>query len=237
MNERPRHSVSGVRDARAPGRGAFTLLELLVAVAILGVLIVIFGGIFAQVQRVLNRSNDVIRIDRTAASLDKVIRRDISAISKGGFLKITNGEQIAFTAVGSHESRTDPTLTGNSAIIDYGLLGDSNLLWRRLCVLTPGVPNEFYPLDYGQDGDPYSERRRGTLRGGHYDGLLGDAADAKDNNDDYVYIPEAAIQLPPAGSEHWADYLASNCTDFKVFCGTGQPGRRRVRPARGRPPT
>ncbi len=185
--------------------------------AILGALIVIFGGIFSQVQRVLGRANDLIRIDRTAASLEKVIRRDISAISKGGFLKITNGEQIAFTAVGSHESMTDPELTGNSAIIDYGLLGDSSLLWRRLCVLTPGEPNEFYPSDYGQTGDPYSDRRRGTLRGGHYDGLLGDAAQAEDDNNDYVYIPEAAIQMPPAGSEHWADYLGANCTDFKVF--------------------
>lgn len=193
----------------------------MVAVSILAILIVIFGGILSQVQRVISLSNEAIRIDRTVAALHKLIRRDVSSINKGGFLKITGGNQIAFTVMGSFETRTQPVLTGNAAIIDYGRLAGSGVLWRRLCVLTPGEPNEFYPGDYGEDGDPYSMARRDTLKGEHYDALLDNAVEAKDDNDDYVYATEAAIKLPPRVTEHWADYVTGDCTEFKVFWWNG----------------
>lgn len=204
---RHRHSISAIRSARAPGRGAFTLIEMMVAVSILAILIVIFGGILSQIQRAINRSNDAIRIDRTVAALDKLIRRDVSSMNKGGFLKITEGRKIAFTVVGSFESRIeladpkDPAKNrANAAIIDYGRLDDTpaNVLWRRVHLLKPELTSD--------TGDM----------------LKASLAESTTTVEPSEYTDPAEISLPPTSAEDWADYVAGNCTDFKVFWWNGE---------------
>lgn len=204
MNVRLRYSVSAVWRARATGRGAFTLMELLVAVAILAALILIFGGIFSQVQQVVGKSNEAIQIDRTAVAIEKVIRQDISSISKTGFLQITAGEQIAFTALGGFESRTeppdpaDPAMNkANAALIDYGLLGSNNVLWRRAHLLKPEI---------GSDTGDLLKASLGEV-----------ATDAWRTANQSVYTDNANITLPPRTAQDWASHLAGNSTDFKVF--------------------
>ena len=163
----------------------------MVAVSILAILIVIFGGILSQVQRVISLSNEAIRIDRTVAALDKLIRRDVSSINKGGFLKITEGNQIAFTGVGSFESKMSPGQTANAAIIDYGRLGGSNVLWRRQHLLKPELDAD--------TGD-----------------MLKASVAESTTVESSEYTDDAVITLPPTSAADWMNYVAGNCTDFRV---------------------
>lgn len=207
-----RHSVSVFGAGRAPRRRAFTLLELMVAVAILGILIVIFSGILTQVTRIMNLSNDAIRIDRAVGALDKLIRRDMSSISKGGFLKITDGTHIAFAAVGSFDSMVSAGESSNAAIIDYGLTtaaddaavapaGDNlptkDVIWRRLRLLIPGQPT--------QDD--------------HIDAVLPDVGQMGYEPPFYSggnRVPPE-IKVPPSQAADWCSYVSGNCSSFKVF--------------------
>ncbi len=185
-------------------------MELMVAVAILSVIIVIFSGILSQIQRVMNISNDAIRTDRIVVAVDKLFRRDIASISKGGFLKITGGNHIAFAAVGSFESMQSGGVSANAATIDYGLTtaaddavvvpdGDGTppekVIWRRLHLLIPGGS--------GSDQINASLAESGqSANQPFYDGGIRVA-------------PE--IRLPPTQASHWGTYVAENCTEFRVF--------------------
>lgn len=214
MNLRQRHSIPAIWAAPTPERGAFTLMELMVAVAILSVMIVIFSGILSQVQQVMNLSNDAIRRDRIVVAVDKLLRRDIVSISKGGFLKITGGNHIAFAAVGSFESMESGGTWANAATIDYGLTtaaddalvapgGDDTppekVIWRRLHLLIPGGS--------GSDQIDASLAESGqSVNQPFYAGGVRKA-------------PE--IRLPPTQASHWGTYVAENCTEFQVFWWNG----------------
>lgn len=185
-------------------------MEMLVAVAILAVMIVIFSGILSQVQRVMNLSNDAIRTDRIVVAVDKLLRRDIASISKGGFLKINGGNHIAFTAVGSFESMETGGASANAATIDYGLTTAADdavvqpdldntppekVIWRRLYLLIPG----------GSGSDQIDASLAGA--GQSAAPFLYDSGIRK--------APE--IRLPPTQASHWGTYVAENCTAFQVF--------------------
>ncbi len=208
-----RHSISRFGAGRTPRRRAFTLLELMVAVAILSVLIMIFSGILAQVQRIMNMSNDAIRIDRVVAALDKLIRRDMSSISKGGFLKITEGNHIAFAAVGSFDSTVTGVGSANAATIDYGLTTDADdaliqganddippkdIIWRRLYLLLPGQATE----------DDHINALLPDV------GQLGYEPPFYDGSGDRI-PPE--IRVPPTEPMHWSTFVAGKCSSFKVY--------------------
>jgi len=192
-----RHSVSAISPA-TPRARAFTLIELMVAVTILAVLIIIFGGVLSQVQRAINMSNDAIRIDKAVAAANKLLRADISAVNKSGFLRITGGNQIAFTVVGTFESKTTPGQMANAVIIDYGRLGGSDVLWRRVHLLNPelGASGDMLAASLAESADPTIVPTT-------------------------TYTADAAITLPPACVEDWADYLVGNCTEFKGFWWNG----------------
>ena len=214
-----RHSVSVFGAGRAPRRRAFTLLELMVAVAILAVLIVIFSGILTQVTKIMNMSNDAIRTDRAVAALDKLIRRDLSSISKSGFLKITGGNHIAFAVVGSFDSMLTAGESSNAATIDYGLTTEADdelvegadddvppkdIIWRRLHLLLPGQDTEDDHIDallpdVGQPG---------------YQPPFYDDHD-EDGYDDDRTPPK--IKVPPDEAADWCSYVAGNCSQFEVF--------------------
>lgn len=201
MNLRQRHSIPAIWAARTPGRGAFTLIELMVAVAILAVMIVIFSGILSQVQRVMNKSNDAIRTDRIVVAVDKLLRRDIASISRSGFLKITTGQQIAFTGVGSFESPVAGGVTANAAIIDYGCLnpGNNGILWRRQHLLKP---EEVQPPPRPADALEASLAESTTVAS-------------------TTYTDPAVISIPPTGPADWMNYVGGPCTQFQVFWWNG----------------
>ena len=90
MNRPVKDPILARAGAAAPAnaRRAFTLIELMVAVAILAILIVIFSGVLSQAQGVVNTSNDDIRTDRDMLAVDDVLHSDLTNITKKGFLKI-----------------------------------------------------------------------------------------------------------------------------------------------------
>ena len=205
----PVDSSCGACGAPAPtnGRRAFTLIELMVSVVILAILILIFSGVLSQAQGVVNRSQEDIRIDRDMLAVEEILRRELSKISKSGFLKITGGEHIAFTILGNFESISGIG-SANAAIVDYGCTTEdddgtsddnippANVMWRRQLLLMPGVDTE----------------------DDHVDATIAEAADEVDEQ---LYkgqkrrAPE--IKLPPDEAADWASYVVGECTDFKVF--------------------
>ena len=107
-----------------------TLIELLVSVTILVIMILAFGTILSQGQRVVSRSQRIIRANAQVAAIAQVFRRDVGSITTDGFLHIgtSDGPAMVFTAVGSFTSQNStvtPTPQANAAVICYSGGDDS----------------------------------------------------------------------------------------------------------------
>ena len=111
---------------------------------------------------------------------------------------------IAFTALGAFESRTeapdpaDPAMNkANAALIDYGSLGSSTVLWRRAHLLKPEIAADTGDLLKASLGEVATDAWRTANQG--------------------LYTNSPGITLPPRTPQDWASHLAANTTDFKVF--------------------
>jgi prepilin-type N-terminal cleavage/methylation domain-containing protein len=106
-----RHWTLGIRHCIRPfGRG-FTLMELLVSVAIMVMMMVAFGMILSQSQKVVAGSENLMRSNNTAAAIARTIQEDLRKITKNGFLCIgkfnsDNRPYLLFTTAGTRQSRT-----------------------------------------------------------------------------------------------------------------------------------
>jgi len=121
-----------------PARGGFSLVELLVAVAILVIVILSIAQIFRTVGRSVRTSNAVIEVDANARAVMRQIANDVSRIDRQGFLAIRSNQvmstvrsQVSFIAHGTHGNRTGPLdqtsastaeLQSYAAHIYYGFL-------------------------------------------------------------------------------------------------------------------
>lgn len=124
------------RTTSAPS--GFSLIELLVAVAILVIVILSIAQIFRTVGRSVRTSNSVIEVDANARAVMRQIANDMSRIDRQGFLAIRTNQvmstvrsQVAFIAHGTHGNRTGPLdqtsvssaeLQGYAAHIYFGFL-------------------------------------------------------------------------------------------------------------------
>ena len=125
----PAHA-NGSRFGRSSTKG-LTLIELLVSVTILVIMLLAFGTILTQGQKVVSRSQRIIRANAQAAAIAQVFRRDMGGITTDGFLYIGSDDAPAmvFTAVGSFTSQTSsltPTPQANAAVICYSGGNDSS---------------------------------------------------------------------------------------------------------------
>ncbi|HDY64960.1 MAG TPA: hypothetical protein ENH84_01850 [Phycisphaerae bacterium] len=102
-------------------RPGLTVMELLVAVVIMVIMILAFGIILTQTQKVVSGSQAIMRSNNTAAAIAYVIRNDMRKITKNGFLCITRYNNalrpfIVFTTAGITQSKlaTTPATGGIS---------------------------------------------------------------------------------------------------------------------------
>lgn len=147
----------GQFDVPAAGWG-MTLIELLVSLAVMSIIIVAFGTIMTQTQKVVDKSNTLMQANATASAVAQVIREDIASLYKDGFLD-THGGTVCmdFTAVGTYRSVFDPNVCSNAARIFYFL--DPNAptdpnkqtLFRCAFLLCPQGPPSGGPDANGDD--------------------------------------------------------------------------------------
>jgi prepilin-type N-terminal cleavage/methylation domain-containing protein len=131
-------------------RHGFTLVELMVSVAVLSVMILGFSVVLSQSQRMVTGAQNVISNNANASAIAQVIRQDFAAMSKDGFLAIvapgddSYPPQIVFTATG-RSTAASPDYSGrqsDAAIICYRIRNDRNhadaptLLCRETHLLT-----------------------------------------------------------------------------------------------------
>lgn len=150
-----RNRRGGARRRRA----GMTLPELIVSVAILGIMVMTFGMAITTARRLVWGSQRTMTVNAEATAIARVLRDDVSRLTKDGFLAIVAqdvgdnndipADHLVFTAVGTYRSLVDPTILAPAARIDYGLTAAS-LLWRRAVLLSPN-PGLVRPGDNNND--------------------------------------------------------------------------------------
>ncbi len=136
---------------RAPG---MTLVELLVAVAILTIMIAGVGFVFSKTSRAVRVTQATIDVNANVRAGFARLREDLRSFSSEGFLCLADAtvdgsltkamdptpSVLAFTAIGRFESQTNPGVTANAAIIIYmparDQWGGKDILARYVFLLT-----------------------------------------------------------------------------------------------------
>jgi len=156
-------------------RAGMTLIELLVALAVLSIMILLANALLIRSRAAVRQSEQVIAANADVRAVADRIRNDLSGITKDGFLAIVYGSpqaaddeppaHLIFTAVGTTRDPGGAAgLLTNAATIDYGLAdeGDNEgILWRRARI---GV----YDLD-----DAYAVLQSDDLTGQTFPRVLG----------------------------------------------------------------
>ena len=109
-----------------------TLIELMVAVAILSVMIVGVGYVFTQTSGAVRLTQTHMEANAAVRAADRQIREDLRQLTKDGFLCIVgpgpgtpaNGDELTppvllFTATGRFPSHTATAVVANAAIVAY----------------------------------------------------------------------------------------------------------------------
>lgn len=132
-------------------RPGMTLVELLVAVAILVMMIAGVGYIFSNTSQAVRQAQAVIDTNAAIRIAAGRLREDLEAMSPDGFLCLigrgwgdsgtVNPPVLMFVASGSFTSNFDSTVTANEALIVYTLVndtgsGEASILARYQFLLT-----------------------------------------------------------------------------------------------------
>jgi type II secretory pathway pseudopilin PulG len=148
MKERKKITSSYQRKAAA----GLTIIELIVAVAIMVIMILVFGMILTQSQKVVSGSQKIMQSNNTAAAIANVIRNDLRKITKNGFLCITqyDGDDrpyLLFTTAGLVRSKL-LNYTATGGLSTYGFTDDSsgnrNILFHQGWVGIKFNPDGFH---------------------------------------------------------------------------------------------
>ena len=132
---------------------AMTLIELLVSIAILSIVIVIFGSVLSSAQQVSSASQAMMRTNTKAAAISEIIRADLRKVTQNGFLCITEDAvgrpRLIFTTAGVSPSALGPEV-GTGMIVCYGQANNQgvdpasdnstdDVIWRQGWILKRGV--------------------------------------------------------------------------------------------------
>lgn len=137
-----------------------TLIELMISVVIMVLMMLAFGMIVSDAQKVVTTSENTMRGNMTADAIARNLKRDISRITKDGFLCIAtketnNNPVLIFTTNGTTYSRFD-NISGENTISIYGHANNdapeanSSLLLRLSWVLNNTVttpPRDVWQTD------------------------------------------------------------------------------------------
>jgi type II secretory pathway pseudopilin PulG len=137
------------RRGRLPGVG-MTLVEMLVSITVLTVMILAFSSIMVQSQRFISIAQASRRSHALAASIGRVVRRDLRRASQNGFLAIASDGTplMVLTAAGiSHSivvAGPPEDTSGTGSLICYGECPNKatdrsdKVLWRPEYILVGG---------------------------------------------------------------------------------------------------
>lgn len=122
----PRPSQLLARCGRAPARGAFTLIEALVAVGAMALVTVGIAAIFSTVGKTVAAGRRVSVLNSHAAMIEQQMRHDFAGMTRDGFLVLRNS-----WADGLADGLLDIRATGNT---DWVALGpqDARARHRRV---------------------------------------------------------------------------------------------------------
>ena len=223
---------SGQRSPTGRTRaGGMTIMELLVAMAVLAVLILVFNLILSQSQKVVKGGQAKMQANSAVAAIGEVMRTDIRQASQNGFLCITQADtylipyrppQVFLATAGPA-----PSLTGiqkaTGTVTAYGLCNvpppggtDPALLWRASWLLLYGGPAAAFDRDIVNTDLGWVQRRpRGDINLVVVDSLR----TATDGSMRPIFVP-VTLTTPPETLENvnvlWK-YLASNCKALSVM--------------------
>lgn len=115
-----------------------TLIELLVAVAILVMIMTGVGYVFSQVNGAVSKAEAYMQINGTIRAASGQMRDDVQSITREGFICLvgaardSDGNLLAppalmFTTTGNFTSAQDPNIEGNAALVSYTIQRDEAL--------------------------------------------------------------------------------------------------------------
>lgn len=145
---------------RHAARRGFTLVEMLVSVAVLAVMIMAFSQIMSQAHKVISGTQIAIRANSAAAAISDIIRRDLLQTNKDGFLYIKatgteGGDVLMATTTGLQHSLTGKVVA-LGAVAHYGLApnqaNSGERIFFRQCWLLPGEGEVSPDDDIWDDG-------------------------------------------------------------------------------------
>lgn len=113
-----------IADNTSPGRGGFTLLELVVVAAVIGTLGTIAATVFISITRAYNKANVIAEIEQNGnlalTTMSNEIRNALSVSSTASGIEITNqeGDSVTFDFVAPTPSDNGYITRNGSAITD-----------------------------------------------------------------------------------------------------------------------
>ncbi len=237
--ERARRDLSGRERA---ARAGMTLIELLVALAVLAIMILLANALLIRSRGAVRQSEQVIAANADVRAVADRIRNDLSGITKDGFLAIVYEPpqppddepppHLIFTAVGTTRGPNDldpGDLVTNVATIDYGLADEGaneGILWRRArigvydldeayAVLQPDdLTGQTFPRALGQYR--YTPMPRHVIHGYLMDPQLG-----------LALPPTQTMVVPPTNLGEVEDlwpYMIGRVTALRIQWTNDQPG-------------
>jgi len=215
-NGQLRLSSSVPQGLRRTGRRAFarrasakgmTLIEMLVAVSVMAVMIMGFGQILSQAQRLVVTTQAVLQANNVARGIEQTVRNDIRRLSTSGFLFI-DGTHMVFTTAGMNHSISG-NAKGTGSVISYGLCTNSaagatgQILYRQGWVLDGNASST------GSDKWQLDLRELQILS----------EAELAAKKDEAVAAAPASLTVPPETvtniSALW-QMLATNCSSLQI---------------------
>jgi len=118
----------------------FTLLELMVSIAIMSIIMLAFGGLLTQANVVVTEGEKRMRADAAASAISRIIRNDIRKMTKNGFLRLSADKMSMVTAGKTQSAFTEQA--GDGAIIVYGWHEDAKVLYRKVLILAKDAPTD-----------------------------------------------------------------------------------------------
>ena len=109
------------KSTRRQAPKGMTLMELMVAVAILAGMVLAFNMILSQSQLIVSRTERAMRSNAAALAIAQVIRGDLQSATKTGYLDFTTPNELVFTKAGVCQSVTG-SAKGNASLVCYRLV-------------------------------------------------------------------------------------------------------------------
>ncbi|MBT3202082.1 MAG: prepilin-type N-terminal cleavage/methylation domain-containing protein [Phycisphaerales bacterium] len=200
--------------------GGFTLMELMVSISIMSVIMLAFGGLLTQANQVVTDGERRMRSDAAASAISRIIRKDIRQATKNGFLRLGKNVFVIVTAGQTESSFSN--VTGDGSVVIYGWDENSNVLYRKVLVLSKNAPVDSNPDD-GNDEEIVDclVWNDGTGKRGMNLAELQVLSDAKMGElIDYMVKPPDNMRYPPntllqVTKTSWM-VLAGGCTGLQI---------------------